>query len=688
MTPLDADDFHRLSRVLDVAVSPDGERVAVVRRDADPEEDEFVRSLFVVPADGDDPPHRLTRASDARDPAWSPDGSRLAFVASRGTDRADAAARTEEEADDALDTGAEEPTAQVWAFDLDRGGDARRLTDFVEGVRSFDWSPDGERLVAAARDPTGAEADALRARREERGPFDTRRTQFKADGTGYLDDVTTHLFVVDRETGATTRLEDAYGAGASEAHSGLQPSWGPGGIAFLSRRGPDADATRGMDLYVVAPDGGDAERLTPGEPTVGVASPRWGPDGESVAVAGSDPTNVHVPTEAWVVDADTGERRSASASLDRTLSRSGAPEWVDGDRLLAPVGDGGLTRLVALDAGADDPERAFAAQGRDRTVTAFDVAGGTVAVALSHPGDGEDVFAADAGAVLGDWTTADPDRLTAVNDDLLDGAVTPDCERVRFENGDGDEVEGLLYAPPGFDPGTDDPLPLVAHVHGGPVAYDAPRFEFLYAHWVGRGYAVLNVNYRGSSSYGRAFSEAIRGEWGPREADDVLSGVDAAVERGWADPGRLFVSGFSQGGINTLYVLTRDDRFRAAAPEHGIYDFESLYGTGDLHLWYEHDVGFPWEQPEGYRDISSIRDVDAVDTPLLVTAGENDWRCPASQAEQLYLRVKRRGVDARLVVYPDESHDVSRPGRAVHRVETLTGWFDDHGGGSDAGDAD
>ncbi|HET7324389.1 MAG TPA: prolyl oligopeptidase family serine peptidase, partial [Halococcus sp.] len=184
--------------------------------------------------------------------------------------------------------------------------------------------------------------------------------------------------------------------------------------------------------------------------------------------------------------------------------------------------------------------------------------------------------------------------------------------------------------------------------------------------------------YRGSTSYGRAFSEVIRGDWGPRESDDILSGVSHLTDRGWADPERLFLTGFSQGGINTAYVVARTDRFVAAAPEHGIYDFFSLYGTNDMHLWYENDVGLPWEVPEDYRAMSSIEDVGEINTPLLITAGEHDWRCPPTQAEQLYVSVKRRGIPSKLVMYPDEHHDIGRPKRATHRLETLTDWFEEH----------
>lgn len=700
--PLSSDDLYDLRTPTGVAVAPDGGRVAFVVTESDPDEDEYRRSLFVVPADGDRDPHRLTRVDDASTPKWGPDGERLAFLAARERDAAlavgsdaedDAAADAEDDAgddtEDAADEAADdEPESQVWVFDLALGGDARQVTAFDEGIREFDWSPDGDRLVVSARDPTDDQQAYLDGVREENDPYEVTRLQHKQNGSGFLDDVTTYLFVVDGAArGATredaTRLDDAYGRGAREPFVGLQPAWGPGDrIAYVAYYGGDPDETYVLDVHTVAPDGSNRQTLTDGDVTV--QGLRWSPDGQRLAYTASHPTNVHHPSEVHVADPGAREAWSVSASLDRTVGWGGTAEWTGDDTLLAPVGDEGRTRLVRLDADGDAPERAFVAQGTGRTITSFDATPETTAVVLSHPNEGQDVFAIattdiDTGGDIGGDTGVEPARISGLNDDLLAGTALPTCERVRFENSDGVEVEGLVYLPEAFDPdGESEPLPLVCHVHGGPTAYDAPGFVFDYAYWTGQGYAVLNVNYRGSTSYGREFSESIRGEWGPREADDILSGVDHVVERGWADPDRLFVSGFSQGGINTLYVVTRDDRFAAAAPEHGIYDFYSNFGPGDMHQWYVNDVGVPWENEDAYRAMSSVRDVDRVDTPLLIAAGENDWRCPPSQAEQLYVSAKRAGVEAKLVVYQDEHHDISRPGRAVHRLESLTEWFETH----------
>jgi dipeptidyl aminopeptidase/acylaminoacyl peptidase len=185
------------------------------------------------------------------------------------------------------------------------------------------------------------------------------------------------------------------------------------------------------------------------------------------------------------------------------------------------------------------------------------------------------------------------------------------------------------------------------------------------------------VNYRGGSSYGRAFAETLRGRWGTVETADLAAAVRALVARGWVDPDRVFGQGFSYGGIAQGYLATQyPDLLTAAAPEHGIYDLRSAYGTDDSHVWMRNEYGYPWEEGDAFDASSSILDVGRLETPLLVMAGENDWRCPPSQSEQLYVSAKAQGVPAKFVLYPKEHHNVGAPKRSVHRLEQLVSWYE------------
>jgi dipeptidyl aminopeptidase/acylaminoacyl peptidase len=685
MAEIAADVLYDITSVLDVAVSHEGQRVAFLTREYDPDEEDAVNSLWVVPADGSRDPHRLTRASDGGSPKWSPDGSKLAFVATRDrdpdlrvgrddetedeeTDGEDEDSESEEEGDDGEHNGNNDgPKPQVWVFDMELGGDARQVTDHDEGVSAFDWGPDGERVVIAARDPTEQEQEYIDQRKDD-GPIEIERLQHKFDGNGYLDEVTTYLYVVDIETREAERLDDA-NDGGNGFMGGLQPTWGPNGrIAFVANHTDWPDNTYVRDLYIIDSDGEDRRKVT--DSNLSVGSPVWSPNGYRLAFTASDPDNWYTPTELFVRD-DEGYR-SVSEELDRTLGRV-APQWVDDETLVALIGDEGWNRLARFSIGGE-PERTFEVQDSLETLGAMDCGGETIAIETSRPGDGADVFAMNVAHL--DATGEDPrTRLTEVNAEFVEEHQTPECARVTFDGARGDEVEGIAFYPPEFDPADPEPRGLILTIHGGPMAHDQPAFGFQDCYFTSRGYIVFKVNYHGSTSYGRNFCESLKGNWGTHEVEDLLSGVDELVDRGWADPDRLFPTGFSQGGVNTGYLVTEDDRWAAAAAEHGIYDLRSSFGTDDSHNWLEADFGLPWENHEGYEKASAIRDVGNVETPLLVTAGENDHRCPPSQAEQLYVSVRKQGVDAKLVIYPDEHHNVGDPDRAIHRLETLDEWF-------------
>ncbi|MFT4931450.1 MAG: Tol biopolymer transport system component, partial [Natronomonas sp.] len=313
--PLPLESYYDVTLLSDVALSPSGERAAFVATEYDDEEDESHASLFTVPTDRSDEPYRLARASDANSPKWSPDGSKLGFVAAREEDVELTVGRSEdedEEEDEAVDsgnedgegdedeetgTGGEGPRPQLWVFDMERGGDAGQVTDRDEGVEDFDWGPDGDRVVIASRDPTDEEAEYLRERRDEDGPIEVDRLQHKFDGRGWLDDVTTYLFVVDVDAREERRLDDAYARGAGAVMSGPEPRWSPDGerIAFRSYRGEDPDDTYVQDVYTVAPDGDDLRRVTDGD----LAAERlsWNDDdGSQLAFVGRVPDNWYVPS--------------------------------------------------------------------------------------------------------------------------------------------------------------------------------------------------------------------------------------------------------------------------------------------------------------------------------------------------------------------------------------------------------
>jgi len=718
--------YYDQETVGDVAVSPDGDRVAFTMTEYDGAEEESLTSLFVAPADGHREPHRLTRASDASSPSWGPDGEQLAFLATRDADPELRAANAKDDEDDedaaeadSDDAGAEDAAAndeygddedeepsygeeeqQVFVFDLAWGGDARQVTTREHGVTAYDWGPDGERLVTAALDPTEEQAEYLEER-EDDGPIEVERTQHKANGHGWTNDARTYLFVVDVDSRECERLDDAYASGARSALDGdwMDPHWGSGDrIAFASYQREDADDTWAMDVHTIAPDGTEHRVLTDGTVQGSVAA--WHPDGERLAYAVGDPHN-NYETADLVVGADDPDATPTVLSGDLELPEWAA-FWMGDDALLVPTGDHGQTVLHRVDAVTGDRERVFPAADDDMTSAWFlnaDVAadGSTAAFTLTRADERNvHALALDAATedapVASDRDAADPGtdgpltRLTDASAAIRD-RVDLECERLSFESDAGVDVNGFAYHAADADLDAHD-YPVVVDIHGGPTVYDQPWYQFRYHYWASRGYVVLNVNYRGSTSFGHEFAEAISGDWGPREARDVEAGVEHLVDRGWVDPERVFVTGFSQGGINTAFVLAYTDVATAGAAEHGIYDFYSSYGTDDCHVWWDDEFGQPWADPESYYSLSSVTKVDRIDDPLLLTAGENDWRCPPTQAEQMYVSVKKQDVPAKLVVYPELPHAYGPPETAIHRLETVTGWFREHDPAIEAEDGD
>jgi dipeptidyl aminopeptidase/acylaminoacyl peptidase len=311
-------------------------------------------------------------------------------------------------------------------------------------------------------------------------------------------------------------------------------------------------------------------------------------------------------------------------------------------------------------------------------------AGGTVALTVNRP-EGTDLFALPTAALAGADGGPEPRQLTDVNKAIFSERQSVRYEPIAFPNSEGETIAGIAVLPPGFDP-SKGPLPLVLLPHGGPMGFDPPALQFYESWFTGeaflasQGYIVLMVNYRGSTSFGQDFSWVIRGDLGHREADDNLSGVRSLIDRGWADPERLFVTGCSYGGYLTAWVTGTSNQFRAAVAELPAWDLTRSYGASDLHTYMQQDHGLPWHNPDSYLRSSPSSHVLGVTTPTLIMAGEHDWRCPAILAETYYVTLKKIGVPTELVIYQNEHHASTRPKRTVDRMARICHWFADHGG--------
>ena len=696
MQPVSASDYHDLVQVSEPRLSPDGERVAFVRK-TPKSGTEYEATIYIVPRDGAGEPRRFTseRGVDA-EPHWSPDGGHLAFTSTRGK--------------------GDEP--QLYVIPAD-GGEAQRITDVVGSVSAITWSPDGERIAftqattpAERRDDLDLACDA----EYEREPPDPRvidRLVYRT-GTQYFDGRRSGVYTVDLATDAVERVsagvdddgDNSGGAGSRREYDYVSPTWGDAEtLYYAAKRTGDPDDSTVFDVI--------SHDLPSGEQEVLTQTSGW-----EVTLAATEGGQVAFPytpeeratlrgTDLRVYDRVADETLTLTDGLDRTVA--GSLRWgPNGQEVYFLTPDEGHVTLWAASVSESEPPRAILNEGE---ITGFDV-GSEVVLARSewdHPGDlfsvarrgdTSDTTDADDGTGTEELDTADtPRRLTRVNEGLLDDRAIAEPEELRFESAEGIEVQGwVLYPPEGVidrdvnsTDGSDGEnetgerdrtYPLVVEIHGGPHAMWSTsgsmfhEFQALAA----RGYAVFWCNPRGSVGYGERFQSAIVGEWGTVTARDVLAGVDLLCERESIDETNQFVTGGSFGGYMTAWLVGHTDRFRGAVSQRGVYDLTSFYGSTDAFKLVEWDFGMtPWEDFSTLWERSPVAYASAVTTPTLLLHADRDYRVPVNNAEMLYLFLKKNGVETRLVRYPREGHELSRsgePGHVVDRLGRIVRWFD------------
>jgi dipeptidyl aminopeptidase/acylaminoacyl peptidase len=638
--PLKVDDLFALKSVGDPQLSPDGAWVAYTVRWLDPKADASDTDIYMVPFAGG-APLRLTSSPKAEThPRFSPDGRYLAFL-----------------------SGREGKKSQAWLLDR-RGGEAVKLTDFKSSVSDLAWSPDGKRLALIVGDvdpddPDNADDKAegdKEAKEKTPKPIVIDRLQFLRDGEGFLRDLREHLYVFDLASRKATQI-------TSGSYDDSDPVWSPDGrsIAFTSNRSADPDANDNSDIFLVEAKAGQKPRSVTPQPTTD-ASPAFSPDGRWIAyIAGGDPKDIwYASNHVAIVPVAGGEPRALTAQLDRNVER---PRFSpDGKFIYFVLEEGGNQHLARVPVAGGAVERVI---DGERAIQGYDLGPKGEIVALeSTPQRPFEISALAAGSLR---------RLTTVNDELLKGIRLGEVRRIQATSADGTKIDAFLTLPPDAKPGVK--LPTILRIHGGPTSQFDTAFQTEWQMLAAHGYAVVGANPRGSTGYGSAFSRAIWADWGNKDYQDVMAAVDAAIALGVADPDRLGVGGWSYGGILTDHVITKTNRFKAATSGASEVNYLANYGTDHYQREWEAELGLPWKNTQGWMRISPFFRIDKVTTPTLILGGSDDVNVPLLNGEQLYQALRRLGRDTELVVYPGQTHGISKPSYQKDRYERYLAWY-------------
>ena len=633
-------DVHRLRDVGEPSLSPDGKWLLYSVTSDELAWDTKVSEVWRV-ASGGGPERRLTYASPKSSwaPRYSPDGRWIAFLSDRGEDE----------------------TTQVWRMPAD-GGEAEALTAFKGSVSEFAWSPDSKRLALIVGDDPAEPAKLPDGKDGPAKPIVTTRLQFKDDASGYLDERRAHLHLFEIATKKDALLTPGQ-------HDEWSPAFSPDGgtIAFATKRGADPDRHLNSDIWLVEAKAGGRERQLSTFEGADLdpyweSQLAWSPDGRQIAYlqGGEDKWIYYAPWQLAVIDVATGKAR-IPANVDRCMSR---PKWsADGRSVYVLLEESRVTNLSRIDLATGTVEALT--QG-NRFDYDFDTRNGTTVVLTGDGATPNELY-----ALQGTQLHA----LTRQNETLRGEVDFRPLSDFSLTRDDGTRIDGLLMTPHGYVPGVK--VPTIVRAHGGPVYQFSHEFLAEWQWYAAHGYAVVGVNVRGGSGRGFDYAKAIYADWGNVDSGDLLAGVDEVVRLGVADPQRLGIGGWSYGGMLTDQVLVRDGRFKAAWSGAGSANALGLYGLDQYIREVELELGTPWSSPEAYARVSTpFLHADRIRTPTQFLCAAEDANVPCAGSEQLYQALRSLGVPTRLIVYPDEHHDIEVPSHYGHRLQAYTEWFD------------
>jgi dipeptidyl aminopeptidase/acylaminoacyl peptidase len=644
--PLSAETMWQFARVGNPALSPDGREAVYAVTNYDEEKDKGEADLYLVATSGGEPRRLTSMAGNESEPAWSPDGRYIAFVAKRGEDKA----------------------SQLYVIPTD-GGEAVKVGDIPTGVATPRWFPDSSRIAFISRVwPDLTDWQKAKERLEERDKAKSKAQAWDRVPVTYwdhfIDDRQAHLFSIAREGGAPTAITLGTGFELSRRETGASSyDISPDGaeIAFAADTDPTGTDTN-FDVIVVPAAGGAAMNLTT-DNAANDSEPSYSPDGRWLLYTRQLIKGFYADSrQAWLIDRRDDSRRRLAADWDRSLEDfTWAP---DSKTLYAPIDDAGTQRIYRVDV----------ATGRRQAVTGassfsgLEIAGRPATMvairqSFSEPPTLVKVALRDGAAT----------RLSNHNDALLAGVSFGNVESVTYQGAGGADIQMWVIYPPGFDPSKKYPLYLI--LHGGPHNGVTDSWTFRWnAHvFAGWGYVTAWHNFHGSSGFGQAFADSINPDRITKPYQDTIRAAEWFMEKPWIDRDRLAAGGGSYGGFLAATLLGREHPFKTLVAHAAVYNdltqYGADYGAGQRRF-FEH-----WERPEEFARYSPHSNAGNFNTPTLVLHGQLDQRVPFNNGVELFHTLQNRGVPSRLVYFPDENHWVLKRQNSLYWYREKKDWL-------------
>ena len=643
-------DVFDLEFVSDPRVSPDGEHIIYVRNFKDIMEDANRSNLWIVKFDGSQNHPITTGKNNDRSPRWSPDGQQVAYISSK------------------------DGSSQIYLRWLSNGAESR-LTNLNGSPGSLSWSPDGnwlaftmfvpqsaKPLVSLPSKPNGANWNDP--------PKYIDKLTYRADGAGYLKGGFRHVFLLSKDGGTPRQLT------SGDYNFNSTPAWSNDGkhIFISSNQHEDREYNpANSEIFMVDTKTGTAKAITTNMGPDG--SPTISPDGKTIAYLGFEDKYLgYQQSRLQLMNTNGSNSRMVLKDFDRNVENI---QWAkDGNSIYFQYNEEGNTKIAmtSLDGKVTDITNNVGglSLGRPYSGGTFHVAAnGRIAFTHSTPDHPADLAAIRAGS-------NNVNRITNLNEDLFSykqlGAVEEIWYKSSFDN---QRIQGWICKPPNFD--ANKKYPLILEIHGGPFTNYGDRFSAEVQLYAAAGYVVLYTNPRGSTSYGADFGNLIHHNYPNQDYFDLMSGVDAVIEKGYIDSDNLFITGGSGGGVLTSWTIGKTDRFAAAVVAKPVINWYSfvLHADNPAFFYKYWFPGKPWDYQDEYMKRSPISLVGNVKTPTMLLTGESDYRTPMSETEQYYAALKLQKVESSMVRIPNAGHGIAnQPSNLMAKVIYILAWFD------------